>query len=202
MNKRTWLVVLMGSSLALATALVLLGQTPQTSDAERPAQPQTVTDNREPDAGDRMPSTETQPPGQPKPEPADKHRDRAIASLSESVTEGDPRTPQLARPAQRPRPDDAILADQALYRAHQRAQEVENVMPFLTGVLEIEQLEQTIYHARITASRSAEEIREAEEALDALYEARERLMREHPEVYAQLTGGAPTDKDSETDPVP
>ena len=116
----------------------------------------------------------------------DERAEAAIASLRESLSEGDQRTPPLAISEPYQRPDDAILADHAAYRARQRAAEAGSVMPYAAGILEIPDIERQIQLAKVTGSRSAEEIREAEEALDALYEARELLKQEHPEIYQQL----------------
>ena len=116
--------------------------------------------------------------------------DAAMASLSESLSHGDPRTPPLAISESQQRPDAAILQDHAAYRARQRGAEVDGVMPYAAGILEIPDIERQIHLARVTGSRTPEEIREAEEALDALYEARELLEREHPDIYEQLMAGA------------
>ena len=120
-----------------------------------------------------------------------RRRDWAMASLAESLTEGDPRTPELDEVPERARPDAAVLEDRALYRAHQRAQALENVMPFLAGILDIPELEEKIHHARVTGTRSVEDILDAEEALEALYEARELLRRDHPDVYQSLVKASP-----------
>lgn len=114
----------------------------------------------------------------------------AMESMRNSLHQPDPRTPPLAKNTEPdPGPSDEVLADPSLYLQWEAEQSARIASVYLTALQDIPMLQDMIQQAKATGSRTAEEIRDAEEALEQMILLRDQLEREHPGILEQLEQG-------------
>lgn len=114
----------------------------------------------------------------------------AMESMRNSLNQPDPRTPPLAKDTQpEPGPSDEVLSDPSLYLQWEAEQSAKIASVYLTALQDIPMLQDMIHQAKATGSRTAEEIRDAEEALEQMIMLRDQLEKEHPGILEQLERG-------------
>jgi hypothetical protein len=117
--------------------------------------------------------------------------DEALASMRGSLQDGDARTPELAESRDLARPDAATLADPQLYEQWEQQQSNQIAAAYLASIQEIPMLRELIRMAKASGSQTAEEIADAEEALEQMVLLREELEREYPELIEQFDQQVP-----------
>lgn len=107
---------------------------------------------------------------------------KAMESMSQSLSSGDPRTPELAPTYEREKPAPEVLADPQRYAEYEEAQSRNIASVYLSMLNQIPTLRARIDAARASGSQSPEDIAEAEEALAKLEELKREIETTHPEM--------------------
>lgn len=123
-------------------------------------------------------SQDPEPPVEAEPEPIAK----AMESMSNSLSAGDPRTPELAAPYERVKPSAEVLADPERYAEYEESQSRTIASAYLSMLNQIPTLRARIDAAKASGSQTPEEIAEAEEALAKLEELKREMEATHPEM--------------------
>lgn len=122
----------------------------------------------------------------PEPEPMPANLDAALESMQKSLAEGDERTPPMAKSTPREKPTEAQLADPQLYEQYEAQQSAKVASIYLSAIKEIPIIRNLIDNAKLSGSRSPEEIAEAEEALQKLEGLKVDFEQQHPELVEQM----------------
>lgn len=107
---------------------------------------------------------------------------KALESMSQSLSAGDPRTPELAPAYTREQPAPEVLADPQRYAEYEEAQSRTIAAAYLSVLGQIPTLRARIEAARASGSQSPEDIAEAKEALAKLEELKREIESTHPEM--------------------
>lgn len=115
----------------------------------------------------------------------------AVAALRDSMENGDPRTPPLARSEDlREMPTADELADPALYQQYEQRQNQKVYASFVTAASEkITELETLIARAEADGL-PPEQIEEGRQKLQGLRNQRDEILQTHPEVAEELQSAA------------
>ena len=194
---KTAIAIGVGIIALILLAVILLPEKDPANDQFRPAQEQNETATTFESAGQSTAdksdnsqappdsltaadsSTATAEPG------TDDALERALASMRESLAQEDPRTPEMSTPYQRELPTAEELADPTLYEAYELRQ-TRKIAAIFAGVnKEIPAVRNKITAAKLSGSRTEEEIREAEEALANLESLSEMLRLAYPELESE-----------------
>ncbi|MCG8669684.1 MAG: hypothetical protein MI867_09765 [Pseudomonadales bacterium] len=111
---------------------------------------------------------------------------QAMQTMRESLEQDDPRTPEMSEPYQRELPTEAELADPALYEAYELRQTKRMAAVYSSVNKEIPAIRNRIDAAKMSGSKSPEEIQEAEDALAKMEELSEMLQIMDPDLEEQL----------------
>lgn len=135
--------------------------------------------------GDRLVALNNEPGSVPVP-PAE-----TVAALRESMENGDPRTPPLARSEDlREMPSAAELADPGLYQQYEQRQNQKVYTSFVTAANhKISELETLIARAE-ASGLPPEQLEEGRQKLEGLRNQRDEILQTHPDVAAETQSGA------------
>lgn len=114
-----------------------------------------------------------------------------VAALRESMKNGDPRTPPLARSEDlREMPSAAELADPGLYQQYEQRQNQKVYASFVTAANQkITELEAQIARAE-ASGLPPEQLEEGRQKLEGLRGQRDEILQTHPDVAAEIQSGA------------
>ncbi len=126
---------------------------------------------------------------------------RALESMTNSLTAGDSRTPEMAPQMEREKPSAAVLADPERYAAYEEQQSRNIAAVYLSMLKQIPTLRARIDAAKASGSKSSEDIAEAEEALAKLEELKRDIESTHPDMLqpSDTDNNAHNDAESGTD---
>lgn len=111
----------------------------------------------------------------------------AMESMSQSLSAGDPRTPELAPSYEREKPAPEVLADPQRYAEYEETQSRNIASAYLSMLNQIPTLRARIDAAKQSGSQSPEDIAEAEEALAKLEELKREIEATHPEMLQPVS---------------
>lgn len=116
----------------------------------------------------------------------------ALESMQRSLAEGDDRTPPMAKSTPREKPTEEQLANPQLYEQYEAQQSAKIASIYLSAIKEIPIIRDVINSAKLSGSRTPEEIAEAEEALQKLEGLKVEFEQMHPELVEQMESDVST----------